>query len=525
MSAPRPLLGSRSRLAKVQKQNAGEDPTNKQSKQRGQDKKNDSLPSPSAPPVPPELVATQDELDWLLDGLPSPSSFQELLDLLFSNAGRALVAKRPITAQSIVDRLSSLEDVYYEDLSTCRAVSCVLLILTLCGKISIFTSGTTILLVKRIVVANGVRNNEAAVKSNNMKNSINLVRLLSDQNVCRFVPREVSASPWCVCLACLAYCVEPRDNYDPSKIKASISPLLDLLVSTVVEESGALNDPNPTLKTVVALWKLKTTLSILEQACFACERNQQILNEKQLETGCPPLEKIVGFNQFLVGLIRTLASHNRRLPSEGIKKDCFLLLISVLMNTTEGDAGACRDIQPEHLSRCICKLWSDTEERRMSHTDELSALLGVLINVVDEVGCDSICSDREALSQLVIVLCAMTKATGDDAEGCRHNGHGRVDVDQVDLDDGSVTVESLDRRDARQSSAEAYGSILLGFLLVGSAEVRHEVQETLGQAGVDRVRASIERTLAFYLRVDALTQKTKERLSALITSLSSLVAV
>jgi len=51
-------------------------------------------PTGSTPPpkrgavIPPELTATQDELDWILDGLPSAAALSDLLGFLFSNAGR-----------------------------------------------------------------------------------------------------------------------------------------------------------------------------------------------------------------------------------------------------------------------------------------------------------------------------------------------------------------------------------------------------------------------------------------------------
>jgi len=511
MSAPRPLLG-RAR-GRQQQKSSGLAPS------KGDDPAAPSSSGPREPRgVPTELVAVQDELDWLLDGLPSGSSFQGLLELLFSNQGRRLIIQVDTTAQSIIDRLAGMDpkSACYRDISARRAIACLLLVITMCGRLSCFTNETTVLLIKRIIDDAGSNS-----VNSDKKMDINLARFMGDQHVCRFVPREVSASPWCVCLSCLAYCVEPRENYDPSRIKESIGPLMDVLVSTVVEESGALSDANPTLKTVVALWKLKTSLLVLEQACFACAENQNVLNEKEVEVGCPPLEKVVCFNQFLVGLIRTLASHNRRLPSEGIKKDCFLLLISLLMNTTEGDSRACRDIQPEHLIACIGNLWDDSRvpHRGSSHTDELSALLGVMINVVDEIGCESICEERESLSELVTILCAMV--TSEAREGVGDAGDGGVDVDE-----GSVTLESLEQRDAKQKgSSEAYGSILLGFLVVGSAEARELAEAQLkGRSGdgLDGIKASIERVLAFYLSVGALTPKTQARLTGLIDALAKI---
>lgn len=202
------------------------------------------------------------------------------------------------------------------------------------------------------------------------------------------------------------------------------------------------------------------------------------------------------------------AGQNRRLPSEGIKKDCFLLLISVLMNTTEGDERACRDVQVEHLCGCLIKLW---KEGGGAYADEMSALLGVLINVVDEIGCEGLTTGGGEQA-LVDVLCAMTKAGGEEAE-------------EEEADRHQVTVDCLDERDKRQkSSAEAYAAILLGFMIVAdegdgerSSSVRAQVVRKLG--GVACVKASIERTLGFYTSTGAVTQKTVERLGALVDGL------
>lgn len=203
------------------------------------------------------------------------------------------------------------------------------------------------------------------------------------------------------------------------------------------------------------------------------------------------------------------AGQNRRLPSEGIKKDCFLLLISVLMNTTEGDERACRDVQVEHLCGCLIKLW---KEGGGAYADEMSALLGVLINVVDEIGCEGLTTGGGEQA-LVDVLCAMTKAGGEEAE------------EEEEADRHQVTVDCLDERDKRQkSSAEAYAAILLGFMIVAdegdgerSSSVRAQVVRKLG--GVAGVKASIERTLGFYTSTGAVTQKTVERLGALVDGL------
>jgi len=130
---------------------------------------------------------------------------------------------------------------------------------------------------------------------------------MNDPHIQRVVPREVSASPLCVVLGTLSYCLAPREDYDASRLKMRLGPLLGVLVGVLSKEAWALNDPNPTLKTVVGLWKVKTALTVLEQALFACGENQRVVNGLEVETGCAPLGKLVGFNAFLVSLVRTMS--------------------------------------------------------------------------------------------------------------------------------------------------------------------------------------------------------------------------
>jgi hypothetical protein len=311
-------------------------------------------------------------------------------------------------------------------------------------------------------------------------------------------------------LACLAYCLEPRENYDATKIKTRLIHVLDALVSAAVEESAALNDPKPTMKTVQGLWTLKSSLSILEQSCFACPQNQSALNSKTVNVGCPPLEKMVTFNQWLVSQIRTLTSHNKQLPDTGLKKDCFLLLISVLMNTTEGDKNACCDLHIDYLGSCLIKLHRDDSEK--SHSDEMSALIGVLINIIDEVG--TLCIGDEALLyEMIDSLCQIVED--------RTTGAGFESVSPSRGED-IVTVESLEQKNrSRQTSSVAvYSAILLGFLAANNEQgglIRCKIADRLGS--LDPLVELIEQTLNFYMTVGAVTEKSSRRLACIIERL------
>lgn len=65
--------------------------------------------------------------------------------------------------------------------------------------------------------------------------------------------------PACICLACLAFSLRPSEDYDATEEKKSLgkSRCLLLVVKIAMQESFALNDPRPTMKTVQGLWKLE----------------------------------------------------------------------------------------------------------------------------------------------------------------------------------------------------------------------------------------------------------------------------
>ena len=84
------LAGSKKRV-KSEQSRVPNDPLERADRQAAQ---GPAGPAGSTPPpkrgavIPPELTATQDELDWILDGLPSAAALSDLLGFLFSNAGR-----------------------------------------------------------------------------------------------------------------------------------------------------------------------------------------------------------------------------------------------------------------------------------------------------------------------------------------------------------------------------------------------------------------------------------------------------
>lgn len=65
--------------------------------------------------------------------------------------------------------------------------------------------------------------------------------------------------PACICLACLAFSLRPSEDHDATEEKKSLgkSGCLLLVVKIAMQESFALNDPRPTMKTVQGLWKLE----------------------------------------------------------------------------------------------------------------------------------------------------------------------------------------------------------------------------------------------------------------------------
>ena len=81
------LAGSKKRV-KSEQSRVPNDPLERAARQAAQGPAGSTPPPKRGAVIPPELTATQDELDWILDGLPSAAALNDLLGFLFSNAGR-----------------------------------------------------------------------------------------------------------------------------------------------------------------------------------------------------------------------------------------------------------------------------------------------------------------------------------------------------------------------------------------------------------------------------------------------------
>lgn len=205
-----------------------------------------------------ENARMNDDLMWALDGLESTNrssrddSLADLIVLLSSRRG-GLVLQGDGIVDILLERLASNQQ--EENNQMTLAIACILLILTMRGRFSIFTRETTIKLIEQAMACK-----ESVIFPDNMtKLSKSISGFLSDQQVNRFLPREVSLSPLCICLAFLSFCLHPREDYDTTGMKLLLgkSECFRLVVDVAVAESSALNDPNPTMNTVQSLWKLK----------------------------------------------------------------------------------------------------------------------------------------------------------------------------------------------------------------------------------------------------------------------------
>lgn len=204
-----------------------------------------------------ELARMNDDLSWAMDGLDSTSgsaredSFASLLELLTSRRGRILVCKDGIT-EKLLDSLVVMD--FDGNSMTALSVACLFLLFTMNGKIRIFTVDPYLELLMRVMkFYEPVRLMESSLLAKA------IIKFLSDPVVCRFVPRETSSSPLSICLSCLTFSLQPREEYDATPIKKSLGRTnsLRVIVEAAMQESNALNDPRPTMKTVQGLWKLK----------------------------------------------------------------------------------------------------------------------------------------------------------------------------------------------------------------------------------------------------------------------------
>ena len=86
-----------------------------------------------------------------------------------------------------------------------------------------------------------------------------VVNVVKDPMLYRLIPKEASTNPLSICLASLAYCIEPSELGDKSKMKRQLisTGCLGCIVNVASEQEKSLNDPQPTMETVQKLWRLQ----------------------------------------------------------------------------------------------------------------------------------------------------------------------------------------------------------------------------------------------------------------------------
>lgn len=205
-----------------------------------------------------ENARMNDDLAWALDGLESTSSsskensLADLIDLLSSRRGRILLQGEG-TINVLLEKLANVD--LEKNSQITLACACVLFILTLRGKLNIFTNNDTVILLKSAMRCRELV--KLPVGPTRLSKSI--TDFLYDQQINRVLPKEVALSPLCISLSSLNICLSPREDYDATNIKMLLgnSECLGLVVDISTTESSALNDPRPTMETVQSLWKLK----------------------------------------------------------------------------------------------------------------------------------------------------------------------------------------------------------------------------------------------------------------------------
>lgn len=200
------------------------------------------------------------------------------------------------------------------------------------------------------------------------------------------------------------------------------------------------------------------------------------------------------------------------------------------MNLTEGNEKAAKALAGsdglESLCYCVkCIVVQQTVTGPSIDTisfwiDELSTLLGILINIV-EANDAAIAQikrinlikyddgdNREKLLDIVTLLFLLTS---DEDRG------------KDSVSNGEVTLDSLRDGEGRAigSIISAYSSILLGFLVDEDPSACSRALEILNFESLSPVIATIRKCLAFYKNVGALTARTEISLGQLIARLES----
>lgn len=205
-----------------------------------------------------ENARMNDELTWALDGLESTSpsstenSLADLIDLLSSRRGKILLQGEG-TINILLEKMANID--LEKNPQITLACACILLILTLRGKLSVFTKEITVVLLKPVMTYREL----VRLPAEPTRLSKSITEFLSDQQINRVLPKEVALSPLCISLSFLNLCLSPREDYDSTSIKMLLgkSGCLGLVVDISMKESSSLNDPRPTMETVQSLWKLK----------------------------------------------------------------------------------------------------------------------------------------------------------------------------------------------------------------------------------------------------------------------------
>ncbi|KAI8110351.1 hypothetical protein M9435_002027 [Picochlorum sp. BPE23] len=476
-----------------------------------------------------EIARLNDDMVWALDGLESTSksareeSLGNLVELLGSRRGRALLHRDGVVGD-LMRRLCQLEFADHPELAL--GTASIFCMSTVSGHLEIFEDMPALELLDRILMFNSV-----VAGSSHLVQSVR--KFLADPRICRLIPKEISSVPACICLACLAFSLRPNEDRDSTEEKKSLSKSGSLLiiVKIAMQESFALNDPRPTMKTVQGLWKLERCLSILEQACFACQENEEHLARLEVESGVPPLLSKLPFVQWLTMQVKVLSG--QKLSPEGLKKECYRGFLGLLMNITEGNEGACKALLQSDGIEALCNalarlVFGCTDSGRETNLDsfkawidEISASLGVLINIVEAepTALDKIKAitlqrgDSSTVSSTILEIVAKL-----------FNLCSKEEKDPItSTNDNEVTLESLrdSEGQAMGSIIGAYSGILLGFLVVNDPEACAQAKCMLSSDSLRPLIGVIQKCFAFYKNVGALTPKTEASLQGLLVQLES----
>jgi len=268
-------------------------------------------------------------------------------------------------------------------------------------------------------------------------------------------------------------------------------------------------------------------LTILEHACFACPNNVSYLSSLRVSSGCPPFLSEMEVQQWLTSQIKLLCS--QKLMPEGLKKDCFQGVLAVIMNITEGNEEVARAISEseglENLCNCFkyIVLQHSTSPPSMETIkpwiDEVSALLGILINIVEAEDAAiariktinlARYSKEDSKEKVLDIATSLFILSSDDKGGVEHSGNS-----------GEVTLDSLcdGEGKAMGSVVRVYSGILIGFIVVQDSISTSKALDLLGYNSLEPVIETIKQCLAFYKNVGALTSKTEASLQRLISRL------